>query len=131
MVEKNKKLVFTSVIFPRDLSETNALLLAESIRKFAGSLSKNPIWYYFPDYGEQISKPVRDRLLSLDVFLIPFEVDPTILRFPFAGHIKAATLSESKAVGVTNLLVWLGANTVVVKEPEAFKLHEKKSLGST
>ena len=51
------QLAFASLVFPREGSETNAILLAESIRSFAGGLSENPINFYTPGGGGALSHP--------------------------------------------------------------------------
>jgi len=127
--EKKERLIFASIIFPSRSSETNALLLAESIRAFAGSLSQAPIMFFIPENGEQLSSAVRDRLLALNVTLIPFEIDPEVARFPFTSMAVAAALAESEARGRTDLLAWLSANTVVLQEPKDLLLRHGKSLG--
>ncbi len=123
------KLVFTSIVFPSKSSETNALLLAESLRAFAGSLSQARIWCFTPDYGKQLSTIIKEKLLALDVTLIPFEIDYEILRFPFTGEVLAAALAESMACGQTDFLTWLAANTIVLQEPKGFLLPDGKNLG--
>lgn len=127
--EKQEKLTFASIIFPSKSSETNALLLAESIRTFAGSLSQTPIQFFVPENGEQLSSAVRDRLLALKVTLIPFEIDPEVAQFPFTSMAVAAALAESEARGQTDLLAWLSSNTIVLQEPRDFLLRHDKSLG--
>ena len=127
--EKQEKLIFASAVFPRKHSETNALLLAESIRAFAGSLSRAPIWFFTPEYGEKLSTIVIDRLLALNVSLVPFEIDPEVVRFPFTGDAIAAALAESMACGQTDFLAWLNPNTIVLQEPGDLFLQECKTLG--
>jgi hypothetical protein len=105
------------------------LLLADSIRTFAGALSQYPIWCFTPDYGKQISQPVVKKLLALDVTLIPFKIDYETLRFPFTGEVYATSLAESMACGRTEFLAWLSANTIVLQEPKDFLLQDGKSLG--
>jgi hypothetical protein len=127
--ERKGGLIFASIVSPRKASETNALLLAESIRSFAGSHSGEPIWFFTPEHGERLSMTVRDRLLSLNVTLIPFEIDPEVARFPFTGEATAAALAEERARGQADLLAWLNANTLVLREPGDFLLPDEKSLG--
>ena len=121
-----KKLVFASVIYPGRTSELNALLFAESIREFAGDLSQAPIWCYVPESDKQISTTVKERLLALDVLLLPFMESQ---RFPFMGHAQAASLAESRADGQADILVWSATNTVFLQEPSEFLLQEGISLG--
>jgi len=110
-------------------SETGALLLAESIRAFAGSLSQTPIWFFMPKTEKQLSTTAKERLLALGVSLIPLDIDKEILSFPFTGKAQAAALAESMASGNTDFLAWLDTNTVVIQEPKDFLLQNDKSLG--
>jgi hypothetical protein len=128
-VEKKWELILSSIVYPRRSSETNALLLAESIRAFAGSLSRSPIWCFTPEIGEPLSKAFTERLQLLDVTLIPFEIDREVLRFPFTAEAHAASIAESKALGKADILAWLNPNSVVLKEPKDFLLREDKILG--
>ena len=117
------------MVLPDQASETDALLLAESIRAFAGSLSPTPIWYFTPENGKQLSATVKDKLSTLNITLIPFETDPKMPRFPFMNKVLIAALAESKAQSKTDLLVWLDPNTVVLQEPREFLLQHGKNLG--
>lgn len=127
--EKREKLIFASIVTPNKSSETNALLLGESIRSFAGSLSKAIVLLFRPGHGDQLSAAVEDRLNALDFSVIPFEIDPEALRFPLSGHVHAAALAESIAHDRADLLAWLDVNTVVVQEPRDFLLQDDVSLG--
>jgi hypothetical protein len=128
-IEKKEKLIISSIVYPRRSSETNALLLVESIRAFAGSLSRSPIWCLTPEYKEPLSKAFMKRLQPLDVTLIPFELDRNVLQFPFTGEAHAASLAESKAVGKADILAWLNPNSVVLQEPRDFLLRDDRVLG--
>ena len=128
-VEMKVKLIFGSIVFPSKTSETDALLLAESIRAFAGTLSKATIWCFTLGDGEQLSTTFKDRLLALNVTLVPFNIDYETLQFPFTGHVHAAALAESMACYKTDFLAWLNANTIVLQEPKDFLLQDGKSLG--
>ena len=124
-----ERLIFASTVFPRKNSETNALLLAESIRAFAGSFNRAPIWFFTPGHGERLSKAASERLRALDVALIPFEVDPEVGRFPFTSEAIAAALAESRALGRAEFIAWMNPNTLVLREPGDLILNEGKSLG--
>jgi hypothetical protein len=128
-VEKKEELIFSSIVYPRKSSETNALILAESIRAFAGSLSRSPIWCFTPELGEPLSKEFRERLGPLKVTLISFEIDGEVLRFPFTGEATAASQAESRALSSANILAWMNPNTVVLQEPGDFLLGGDKTLG--
>jgi hypothetical protein len=127
--ERQEQIIFASIVFPSKTSETNALLLAESIRAFSGSLSQFPVWYFTPKGGTNLSYTFRDKLHALDVTLIPFGIDPNVAEFPFTSHAHGAALAELKASSRTDLLAWLSANTLVLREPGEFLLQEGKCLG--
>lgn len=124
-----EQIVLSTIVYPIPASEANVLLLAESIRAFAGALSQAAIWCYVPSYGKAVSPSTKGRLRELDVDLIPFTIDRESLRFFFTAEITAASLAESRAHHQAELLVWVDANTIVLQEPEAFLLHGDKSLG--
>jgi len=128
-IEKKEELIIASIVYPRRSSETNALLLAESIRAFAGSLSRSPIWCFTPEIGEPLSKAFIKRLQPLDVTRIPFEIDKEVLRFPFTAEAHAASLAESKTLDKADILTWLNPNSVVLQEPKDFLLGDDKTLG--
>jgi hypothetical protein len=127
--KEQERLIFTSFAFPGKASETDILLLAESIRAHAGYLSKTPIWCFIPEQGKRLNSTIEDRLLGLDVTLIPFKIDPKLTTFPFLAEAHEAALAESMALGRARFLAWLAANTVVLQEPRDFLLREGRSLG--
>lgn len=126
---EKQKLVFGSVVYPTEFSQGAAVLLAESIRAFAGSLADAPIWFLVPEYGKKLSSKGSEKLKQLGSKLLPFEVDPEILKFPFIADVLAAEFAEVEARQKTGLLAWLGSNTVVLKEPKDFLLKEGVVLG--
>jgi hypothetical protein len=85
--------------------------------------------YFAPEYGKQLSTAVKGRLVSLDVKVIPFKIDYETSQFPLAADVFAAAVAESSVYSQTDLLAWLGTNTVVLREPEAFLLKKGKNLG--
>ncbi|MGY5876853.1 MAG: hypothetical protein RTU30_13980 [Candidatus Thorarchaeota archaeon] len=123
------KLVIASVMHPDKHSEVNALLLAGSIRSFAGSLSDTPIWYYIPGSAENVTEDARNRLSELNVRLIPFDIDTEMVKFPFMGHAFAAAQAEVDAQEQTELLAWVATNTLILHEPNEFTLGDDKELG--
>lgn len=116
-------------MFPNQSSEINILLLVESIRSLAGSLSKNPIWCYTPKQVKRLSGKTIKRLQKLNVVLISFEIDEKVLQFPFSGEVQAASLAEAKAHDGIDYLVWLNSNTIILQEPKEFLLNEGMNLG--
>ena len=127
--EEEKHLVIATIAYPSKNSETNAILLTESIRAFGGAMSNTPIWCFTPEFESSVSSTFKKRLDSLEVALIPFELGREAREFAFAGHVEAAANAESRALGQTELLAWLSPNTLVLQEPKAFRLKRGKSLG--
>lgn len=103
-------------------------LFAASIRMFGGILSECPVWVLIPQFEDDISEETR-KLVSLDVTVIPFKIDPDVLKFPFAGYVRAAATAESLAKGKTKFLAWIGLDTVVINEPALFLLDKSKIVG--
>jgi hypothetical protein len=128
-VEGKHNLVIASLVFPGRPSETNPLLLVDSIRDFAGALSEVPIWCYAPVADREISATARKRFLDLDVNLIPFEMNPDIAKFPFMRHAHSASLAEAKAETEAECLGWLAPNTIVLREPKHYSLDNGIDLG--
>jgi hypothetical protein len=128
-LSNKEQLIFVTVTYPSPGSEKNTLLLVESIRAFAGSLRQAPIWCLIPQYGKQLSPETESRLTALDVTLMPYNIEIEVARFFFAADIRAAQIAESISTGKTDLIVWLGSNTIILKEPQAFVLPVGKALG--
>ncbi|UCH04800.1 MAG: hypothetical protein JSW05_01180 [Candidatus Thorarchaeota archaeon] len=126
---EERSVVIATIAHPTSTSETNALLLTESMRAFGGSLSSAPIWCFTPENESPVSAFFKRRLDSLDVVMVPFQMARKSREFAFAGHVHAAANAESKAMAQVELLVWLAPNTLVLQEPRNFLLQRGKSLG--
>jgi hypothetical protein len=105
------------------------LLLTESIRAFAGSLSQAPIWCFTVDDERNLSGVAKNRLSALNVTFTHFETDLEIPEFPFMRKVFLSAQAESIAQGKTDLLVWLDIDTIVLQEPKEFVLQDSKNLG--
>jgi len=127
--EEDSQLVVATISSPNKASETNAILLTESIRAFGGLLADTPIWCFTPDTERCVSDTFKNRLDSLEVALVPFELERETREFAFAGHVQAAANAESRAMDEAQLLVWLSPNTLVLQEPKGFLLQRGKALG--
>jgi hypothetical protein len=123
-------LVFTCMAPSRGPGLTiNVPLFAASIRAFAGTLSDCPIWVLVPQSENEISEKTKKQLVSLNVTVIPFTVDPDVLKFPFVGYVRAAAAAESLAKEKTKFIAWMGLDTLIVKEPTHFLLDKDKTVG--
>ncbi|MHA1968418.1 MAG: flavin reductase family protein [Candidatus Hodarchaeales archaeon] len=121
-----EKLIFAFISTGRD---PDVLLMAASIRKFAGKLSDCPIWMFLPSSVEEIPEKMNEQLQVFKIDVIPFEVDPEISKFPFAGYVLAAASAEKLAKEKTDLLFWMNSDTLIFNEPNLLLLNEEKNLG--
>ncbi len=122
-----EKLVFVSSVTP-GRSDVSALLLAESIRSFAGRLSRSPIWLYVMP-GGKLQGDIEERLRSLDVELRPLSVEGEASKFFFLPEVIAAAEAETRAEDSAETIAWLGSNTVVLREPADLVLPQGKAVG--
>lgn len=109
--------------------DRESLLLARSLRTFAGRLAEAPIWMMVPQKLNHLSDTTRQSLEALGVRLVPFAVSGDALKFPFGGKVFAAAAAETHAQGKTEVLVWMDSDTVCVQEPAEFLLPTGISLG--
>lgn len=110
-------------------TETEALILAGSIRAFAGEFADNPIWVLTPETEDSISEAIREKLVSLNARLVPYEMDQAVSGFPFAGKVFASATAESLASGQTDFLAWMDSDSIVINEPKELLLSDEKNLG--
>ena len=106
-----------------------ALILAESIRTFAGDFSVAPIWLMVPRGSKQLSKKVRARIDALEIKLHPFEIDAQAAGFPFAGKVVASAAAESLAFEQAAQLVWMDTISMVINSPDELLLNQGALLG--
>jgi len=107
----------------------NILVMAESIRSFAGQYKNAPIWLYAP---KELLETATDRLQKLSSLGVEIKISRTpegALRFPYARKVFAAGKAESEANGKTAILVWMDDDTVILQEPGVFALPDGVSLG--
>jgi hypothetical protein len=122
------RLIFSTLLEDKgDVSR--ALLLAESIRAFAGDLSPAPIWVFLSKSVEQLSNQSRAQFDALEVDLHPFQVDSQAASFPFAKKVVASAAAETLAAGKTALLVWMDPGSMVINEPRGMLLEAEEKLG--
>jgi hypothetical protein len=106
-----------------------AMILAESIRTFAGDFSVAPIWLMMPQESKQPSKKVRAKIDALGIKLHPFEIDDQAAGFPFAGKVVASAAAESLAVEQATQLVWMDTFSMVINSPDELLLNQGVLLG--
>ena len=109
-------------------AQKNSLLLAASIRSFAGRLADTPVKFIVPQ-GEIINPKIERSLNKLKIELEWIEIPQEIASFPLASLPYAAGKAEEEALDVADILVWLSSETMILNEPLAFMLPDDKFLG--
>lgn len=123
-----RKLTFITLVVPGRSADA-VYTMANSIRTFGGKLSQTPIWILVPESMNKFSDKTIDGFNNLKIDVIPFEITPDDLKFPFAAKVIAAAFAEEIAKGKTNLLVWLDIDNIILREPQEFLLPAGKVLG--
>ena len=93
---------------------SRALLLAESIRTFAGEYSNLPFFMMYLQGNDPLTSTQLALIEHLDVELHTFELDPIAAGFPFAGKVAASAAAETYSNERASQLVWMDSGTLVV-----------------
>ncbi len=123
-----EELIFASSAYS-NVSDPEVSLFVNSIRKYAGSFSSNPIWLFIPTKEDEIPEDIIEKYSSLNVTLFPTIAEEEDYRFPFVNTVYSTFRAESLAKGKTKLLAWIGINSIIINEPKHFILNEQKNLG--
>jgi hypothetical protein len=121
-------LIFASSISP-GLAELEAIVLARSIRTFAGRFSESPIWFLRPEAELGSEQEIESQLHDLDALLIPYNAGKAVLAFPFGRKVLASASAEKLAEPLTDILVWMDVDSIVLNEPLPLILENQVVLG--
>ncbi|MFX0016189.1 MAG: hypothetical protein ACFE98_16485 [Candidatus Hermodarchaeota archaeon] len=121
-----EKLAFASVSRSLDI---RTYIFVSSIRRFAGNLSDSPIWIFTPKSEKEIPQNIKERFLSLEVNIIPFNIDPDFEKFPFTDYVFASATAEAFAKDKCEILAWILPDTLIISTPKHFLLEKEKKLG--
>lgn len=105
------------------------LILAESIRSFAGVYADAPIWVYLPEGSMTVDHETRLRLTELKAEVCRSSAPEAALQFYFSRKIFAADAAERRAQSFAEILVWMDDDTVILKEPHEISLDQGIVLG--
>ncbi len=108
--------------------EVQTLILVKSLRQFGGVMADIPVWIGVP-YGHEMASEVFDKLTTLDVRIVPFDIDEKLLRFPFGAKTIAAAYVEAEAEKNGLALAWHDRTGMIRQAPQAFHLPEGRRLG--
>lgn len=111
----------------KDLAK--ALILAESIRTFAGDNANQPVWFLIPEGKNRFSKANLSKIDALAVDTHVFDLNSQAEKFPFASKVVAAAAAESLADGQASQLVWMDTLSMVINSPDVMLLIKDAKLG--
>lgn len=106
---------------------TDLLLLAESVRAFGGRARDWPLWILCDDLSRLSSATLR-RAASLRVALLPFNIDPAIISYPFAAKASAAAAAERLAEGHFDQLLWFDRDSLALRDLSPLRLKPDKKM---
>jgi hypothetical protein len=101
----------------------HVIYLAESIRAFAGKLSKAPLWVYSDNNEISQNRPFPIDPDRLGIEIKSSQTPDDARWFYYAGKTFAAGRAEVDAEGSFDILVWMDEDTIVLKEPGEFILE--------
>jgi hypothetical protein len=103
--------------------------MAESIRAFGGKYRNAPIRAYVPADIARADAGAIARLAGVGVEVKPGETPEDATWFFYAAKVFAAAEAETETQGQADILVWLDADTIMLREPGEFSLPAGKALG--
>jgi hypothetical protein len=92
--------------------------LAESVRTFGGRFSEAPVWAYSPEDVVLDNPEQLERLKALKVELRTSRTPDSARWLFYAGKVYAVAQAEADAEGVSEVLVYLDDDTILLDEPE-------------
>jgi len=120
-------MIFAFMVIPEQ-SERDAIILAESLRAFAGQYSDSPIWAMVPSGLGNLAVTTQTRLIESNVTILPFEIVEASQGFPFAAKVQAAAEAERQALPQPDNLVWMDVDSIVIQSPDVFVLPPEKHV---
>jgi hypothetical protein len=106
-----------------------ALVLAESIRRFAGKYKDAQIWAYGPRELITEIQSNHPRFSYLKVGLKSVEIPQQTAWFFGSELVFAPAVAEEQSVGRTSALVFMASDSIVIQEPTEFCLADGVSVG--
>ena len=124
-----KKAVIFGTFAESEHGLKNALVLAESIRTFAGKYKDAPVWVYVSQFTPEISDDLKARFEELGVKIMSSKTPEDAMEFYYSSKVFASALAEKEAEGLGRILVWMDNDTVILTEPSEFILSRGIDFG--
>lgn len=122
------RLLFCTALLPEKSSQLDGLLLLESLRAFGGKLANSPFWV-FTSSTARLDPVCLERIKELNGLLFPIKIREEKPPFFFHERLQFLEWGEHKAAGKTDLLIWMDANTLVIREPRELSIPFGKMFG--
>lgn len=111
-----------------DAEARHALLLAQSLRAFGGSLASSPVMAMLP-MGGALPPELEAEMRAGQASAVPFALPPPLNDVPLAQRAAGAAQAEVAAQGVAKLLVWLDSDTLILREPLGLRIPPAAGIG--
>jgi hypothetical protein len=126
--EMKPRLLFCTAALPEKHSQLDTLLLLESFRAFGGKLANSPFWV-FTVAPARLDPVCLERIKELNGSLLPIKVREEKSPVFFHERLQFLDQGERKAAGKTDVLIWMDANTLVMREPHELAIAPGKIFG--
>ncbi len=106
----------------------HALLLAQSLRAFGGSLEGSPVMALIPT-GVLLTPELEAEMLAGQISAVPFALPAPLSGVPLAQRAAGAAQAEVEAQATAELLVWLDSDTLILREPLGLRIAPQARIG--
>jgi len=97
----------------------HAVALGESVRHFGGDLEQRPVWVFVPPQLAEAVGGYAARLADAAIEVVPLQLGQFPTSLPFALKTLAAATAERMAARVcVDLLAWMDAGSLVLRQPD-------------
>jgi hypothetical protein len=104
------------------------ILLAQSLRAFGCSLAEAPIKVLNPAGTKPLPEDIKDKISSLQIEIIPIEIEESALKFPLGFLPFAAAEGEKLTFGTSEQMAWVLPDTLIVSGLDSLTLNPGKQL---
>lgn len=106
----------------------HALLLAQSLRAFGGSLASSPVMALIP-MGVVLTPELEGEMLAAQISAVPFALPAPLSDVPLAQRAAGAAQAEVGAQKTAKLLVWMDSDTLILSEPLGLQIGPGALIG--
>ena len=111
-----------------DAQARHALLLAQSLRAFGGSLAGSPVMALVP-VGGVLAAELEAGMQVCGVTAVPFALAEPLNAVLLAERAAGAAQAEAEAQEIARCLVWLDSDSLIVREPIGLRIPPEARIG--